>query len=156
MFFLVSCNSINNDKAGTGKKMIDGFYTDIGGFGTYLRIPLIKPYEAKRITKDEWRIDLQTPQLLELSIHHVMGLNVINNVIIIYAEGEVSIRDVKYNEAWFVIIPEMKEEKGFEKKEDFDKYLSSLQIINPKFYNVNKVYEEFSKNKKIDWKTNFL
>jgi hypothetical protein len=58
-------------------------------------------------------------------------------------------------EAWFVIIPEKHIEKGFEKKEDFNKYLASLQINEPKLYNVDKISVDYNRSKKIDWQKGF-
>jgi hypothetical protein len=151
----LSCNPLgkNNQEIHTS---MDAFYTDRGGGGTYLRIPLIKPYEAIKVSDNEWRIELQTTFLLELSIHNVQALNVIKNVIFIYAKGkEVSIRGVQYKEAWFVIIPHKQFEGGFDKREDFVKYLSSINLQEPNLYKVEEIYSKFNHNKKIDWQSDF-
>ena len=153
ILFLIMLISCTNSKKRKIKK--DSFYTDYGGFG-HKRIPLVKPYEAVKVSEDEWRVELQTTQLLELSIHNVRALNVINDTIIIYAEGgEVSIKDTKYNEAWFVILPTEEIEKGFNKKEDFIAYLAKATVKDIKLYDTDKVYATFYNNKKIDWKVDF-
>ncbi len=151
---LLSCNPFKKYNSNKDEPA-DPFYTDRGGFGTYLRIPLIKPYDAIKVSENEWRIELQTTQLLELSIHNVRDVNVIDSVIIVHAKGEVSIKDIKYNEAWFVIVPARNTEKGFDKKEEFLSYLTTQNIKNPNFFNVDEVYEKFNKRKKIDWQIDF-
>jgi hypothetical protein len=147
---LLSCNPFKKHNSNIDEP-VDPFYTDRGGFGTYLRVPLIKPYEAIKVSDNEWRIELQTTQLLELSIHNVRDINVIDSVIIVYAKGDVSIKDIKYNEAWFVIVPSWNTEKGFDKKEAFLSYLTTQRIKAPNFYDVDEVYQKFNKRKRIDW-----
>ena len=64
---LTSCFSDNKDEdQRQGIQKPDPFYTDIGDFGSYLRIPLIKPYEINKVTALMWATTLQTPNLLEM------------------------------------------------------------------------------------------
>lgn len=128
----------------------DYFYLDDGGLG-FKRVPLIKPYEAKNVMPDEWRIELQTPQLLELSIHHVKEINVIDSLILVHAKGEVSLRGTRCQEAWFILLPAANMEKGFLKKEEFLSFLSKRKIKLPGLYEINTVYDQFEKDKKIVW-----
>lgn len=143
VLLLFSCNSKTQNE--------DYFYTDIGGLGIK-RIPLIKPYEVKKVSENEWRIELQTDQLLELSIHNVKAVNIIDSAIIVHAKGEVSIKGVTYVEGWFVIIPSSEIEEGFSNESEFFSYLRKVEVKFSRFYNVEDVYNLFNKNRKINWK----
>lgn len=147
----VMLNSCHRSSKNNTTAEKDAFYTDVGDFGSLSRIPLIKPYEAKLIHGNEWRIELETPQLLELSIQNVSAINVYNKMIFIYAKGSVSIKHIKYDEGWFIIIPEKNEEKGFYQKADFIRCLSELKIKEPHFYEINNVYQKFRKERNINW-----
>ena len=142
--FLVSC------KQKTDGKTKDYFYSSGGGLGLK-RVPLIKPYEAVMWAADDWRINFETPQLLELSIHNVKSVNVLDSVIILYASGDVSIRSVKYPEGWFVIIPNEKIEEGFEHKKDFLARLNTFGITDPSLHDLDSVYSIFKAKEKLDW-----
>src|ERR1700730_2536142 len=83
------------------KTETDDFYNNTGGLG-FKRIPLIKPYEAKMASDSEWRVELETTDLLELSIKNVKEINVADSLICIFSKGGTSIRDTLYNQAWFV------------------------------------------------------
>ncbi|MCS3798756.1 hypothetical protein [Niastella sp. OAS944] len=133
-------------------KKEDYFYLDDGGLDLK-RIPLIKPYEAKNVLPGEWRIELQTPQLLELSIHHVKEISVIDSVILVHAKGEVSLGGHNCKEAWFVLLPGVSKEKGFLKEKDFLSFLSERNIKLPQLREVNSVYDQFKRDKKIVWQT---
>jgi hypothetical protein len=155
IFILMCCNPFKKEDPGKEYTPVDVFYTDRGGYGTYPRIPLIKPYEAIKISDNEWRVELHTTDLLELSIHNVHNVNVIDSLIILYARGEISIKDIKYDEAWFVIDPSKNSEKGFDKKDKFLSYLAERNIKDPKLYNADKVYDKFYTSKKLNWEADF-
>lgn len=131
-------------------KKEDYFYLNDGGLG-FKRIPLIKPYEAKNEMPGEWRIKLQTPQLLELSIHHVKEINVIDSLILVHAKGEVSLRGARCHEAWFVLLPAVNIEEGFLKEEEFLSFLSEKNIKLVGLREINAVYDQFKRDKKIVW-----
>jgi hypothetical protein len=122
-FICVILYACNNQSE--GKEPVDYFYQDIGGLG-YKRIQLIKPYEAKMVSDSEWRIELQTTNLLELSIKKVNKINVTDSLIFIYAKGGTSIRDTLYNEGWFVIAPSKSIENGFGNERGYLEYLKVL------------------------------
>lgn len=137
----VACN--HDEKM---KKETDDFYHDTGGFG-YKRIPLIKPYEAKMVSDSEWRIRLETTDLLELSIKNVRGINIVDSMICIFSKGGTPIRDTLYNQAWFVIIPGISHEYGFSKMDDYAIFLKKNGINNPPIlHELNKAYQLFHQN----------
>lgn len=155
LYWLASCNFLGKrETKGNEELRQDAFYTDRGGFGTFLRVPLIKPYVVNKVSQGEWNIELQTPQLLELSIHNVQKVNVMDSIINVYAKGNVSLRGELKQEVWFVIIPGKQLEQGFEKRDDYVAYLQSLGIKEaPELYDIEEVYAKFEKDKKINWQT---
>ena len=146
MSLLFGCKNANKNKTE------DKFYTNKSSSWDASRIPLIKPYEMIKLNGiNEWDMNLvEVPG----SVSNIKEINVIQNTIAIHA-GETYCNNTKVQEAWFVIIPEKHIEKGFEKKEDFDKYFSSLQINEPKLYNVDKISADYNKSRKIDWQKGF-
>lgn len=150
LFFLsITFSRCHNQSNMKDKK--DYFYKDIGGLG-YKRIPLIKPYEAKMVSDSEWRIELQTTNLLELSINNVKEINIIDSIIFVYSKGSVSIKSNIYPEGWFVLIPSANQEMGFDKFTDYRDYLNSKGVKNaPHLSEINKVYDKFSKDRSIIW-----
>lgn len=147
MILLWGCNDNQNHN-----NMEDEFYSKKNSSWDASRIPLIKPYEMLELNgSDEWIMNLvETPG----SVSNIKEINVLQNVIFIHS-GETYCNNKKVQEAWFIIIPEKHIERGFEKKEDYDKYLSSLQLNEPKLYNVEKASEDFNKRKGIDWQKGF-
>jgi hypothetical protein len=145
-FFMYAFWGCNN--ATKKEDVKDNFYTKTNASWDAVRIPLIKPYELLKLNgSKEWDMNLQE---IPGSVSNVKEVNVLQDIIVIHS-GETYCNNAKVNEAWFAIMPEKHTEKGFEKKEDFDKYVSSLQIANPKFYDADNVYHVFSINKAIDW-----
>ena len=130
------------------KKSEDKFYTHTTSSWDAVRIPLIKPYELIRTNGSmEWTMNLNT---IPGSVSNIKEVNVLKNVIVIHS-GETYCNNEKVQEAWVLVMPDKNIEQCFESKQDFDKQLSSLQISNPKFYAADKIYDQFDKNKKIDW-----
>ena len=143
MSLIWGCKYNKNDK-----KVEDKFYTTTTSSWDASRIPLLKPYEMLKLNgTQEWTMNLfEIPS----SVSNVEEINIYRNIILIHA-GETYCNYAKVHEGWFIIIPEKHIEKGFDKKEDFKKYLSSLKIENPRLYSIDKVLEKFKKNTKIDW-----
>ena len=145
IFVVLSCKNVRKEK-----KVEDNFYTKTNSSWDAIRLPLIKPYELIKLNgSNEWNMNLQeTPG----SISDIKGINVIGNIIVIHS-GETYCNNEKVGEAWFAVVPEKHVEKGFNKKEDFDNYIFILKISDIKFRNVDKVYDSFMVNKKIDWQS---
>lgn len=154
--YLSACNSVNDRDAQKERQSDDDFYTDRGGFATFLRVPLIKPYEAQKISKDVWRIHLRiTADILALAIDNVKEINVVDSCILVHSNGGTPIKHVNYNEAWFVIIPAQNIEKAFTEKEDFLDYLTTQNISASKLYNVDRAYDRFYETRKVDWQKGY-
>jgi hypothetical protein len=129
------------------RKMQDDFYTRSNASWDASRLPLVRPYELLRLNgSKEWEMNLRK---IPGSVSNIKEVSVFQNIIMIHS-GETYCNNAKVEEAWFVIIPEKDIEKGFEKKEGYDKYLSLLHVIST-LYNADTVYGFFQRNKKINW-----
>ena len=127
----------------------DPFYSDLGGFDRP-RIPLIKPYELLKVSGTEWRLELQNPDLLTLSIHNVKGVNVKNSLILIYSEGGTEFLNMQHQKAWFVIESGLGSEKGFSDERKFNDVVNKLRDrIN--FHSLDSLYKKFEEHKRIIW-----
>lgn len=129
----------------------DAFYSDLGGFDRP-RIPLIKPYELLKVSGNEWRLELQNPELLTLSIHNVKGVDKQDSLILIYSEGGTEFLNMQYQKAWFVIEPGVGSEKGFSDEKNFNKVVNRLRDgIKIHFHSLDSLYKKFEEHKKIMW-----
>lgn len=146
--FLLSCN-FNKRKE---KKIIDNnFYSNLGGLGR-ARIPLIEPYELLKVSGDEWRLELQHPDLLTLSIHNVKGVFVNDGVIAIYSKGGTEVLNKLHDSAWFIIKVDRGLEKAFDSQEAFkEEYEKLITKRNINLYLPDSLYKLFEKNGKITW-----
>lgn len=127
----------------------DNFYTQTNASWDAIRIPLVKPYELLKLNgSEEWVMNLQETAG---SVSNVKEINVIQNIIVIHS-GETYFNNAKVNEAWFIITPGKHLEKGFAEKEEFEEYISTLQIADVKLYDADKLYDIFI-TKGIDWQT---
>lgn len=129
IFCAVQMNSCDLIKDKKETKKNDTFYTDNGGFDRP-RIPLIKPYELLKVSSDEWRMDLLTTDLLALSVHHVKGVHVTNERILLYSEGGTEIRNKPYSQAWIIIDPSLQKERAFFDHKKYADTLHSLGITD--------------------------
>ncbi len=148
-FALSNCDFSRN--MDNGNNVMDTFYSDLGGLGR-ARIPLIKPYELLKVSGDEWRLELQNPELLTLSIHNVKGVHIQDSLIGIYSEGGTEFLNKRYVKAWFVIEPRLGLEKAFEDTKAFsDVYSKSKNGRKIHFYSPDSLYKSFEEQRKIVW-----
>ncbi|HEY1201961.1 MAG TPA: hypothetical protein VGE79_13310 [Niastella sp.] len=129
----------------------DAFYSDLGGFDRP-RIPLIKPYELLKVSGNEWRLELQNPELLTLSIHNVKSVAIQDSLILIYSEGGTEFLNMQHQKAWFVIEPGVGSEKGFSDEKEFNKVVNRLRGgIKNQFHSLDSLYKKFEEHKRIVW-----
>lgn len=148
-FAISSCDFLQNKSKMNNTN--DTFYSDLGGLDRP-RIPLIKPYELLKVSATEWRLELQNPDLLVLSIHNVKGVYIYDSLIAIYSKGEVEFQNKLHEKAWFLIEPRRGLEKAFENELTFNDAYSKLkngQKIH--FYSPDSLYKSFEEQRKIVW-----
>jgi hypothetical protein len=131
----------------------DPFYQSTGGLD-FLRIPLIKPYDAiKGNEKLGWEIDMKTNDTYYISIKGIEKIAIEKGIILIYTP---------YNEEsaeglgekilyWFALIPSKGIEKGFDNEDDFIKYIQDYGIREPTWLDPNAVFKQFDKTGCLQW-----
>jgi len=137
-----ACKSGNTEK----------FYTDKGEWDT-ARIPLLKPYEAINVNKEDgWCMNLFAIDG-DTGFDNIKRITVVNGIIITYSENSI-LDGVDVKQSWHVIIPGKKLEKGFNYYAGYLKYLSALGLKEePHLHDINLVAKYFEENDSIDWKS---
>ena len=149
-FLIPNCDFLPNKSKLNSHE--DAFYSDLGGLDRP-RIPLIKPYELLKVSKNEWRLELQNPDLLVLSIHNVKGVYIHDSVIAIFSDGGVEFQNKIHAKAWFIIEPEFSTEKAFENENAFNNaYGRSKHGRKVYFLSPDSLYKSFEEQRKIIWK----
>lgn len=140
VLYLASCRQTNT------------FNTRRGGFD-YIRIPLIKPYEALLLNgKKEWGMNLYNGAL-NSSIVNIKSVNIVNHAILLNSRNT-NLNGQKINEAWFVVIPSKHIEQGFASHKDYVKFLNENGIIvEPKLYDINFISDYFDSHYPINWES---
>ncbi len=126
------------------------FFESRGGWD-YRRIPLIEPYQAISSDKETWTISLKTDSIRYQFSIGPTKLDVVNNRFVIIYAPNAALGGERFNEVWFIIIPEENTEIGFTKEEDFLTYLKDKGIDNPNLTDVNELYEELVNKGYLEW-----
>lgn len=148
IIFFLSCTDTGQKKQ--TKEVKDDFYIKERGLDN-IRLPLIKPYEVLRLNgAKEWIMNLEA-NTLQFSISNVKELNVIDSVIIVHSVGITYLRGENVPDAWFIIKPSVQVEQGFADKKEFLLQLKKYGISEPKFYDIDFLYNDFVKNSKLKW-----
>jgi hypothetical protein len=127
-------------KPSEDKKHKDPFYSQ--NMFDRLNIPLIRPYKLIKEDNAEWRLKLQTPKLLTLSINNVKGVDTAGGKILIYSKGGTEANNIQYDEIWFVIEPDSLQERSFESYDEFKKALIKANIENVSLKDPDTLYNE--------------
>jgi hypothetical protein len=132
---LTGCNQSENNQ----KK--DGFYDYSQTLDLY-RIPLIEPYQI--ISADRgysWMFERGGLS----NVVNKVGIE--DSVIVLYSSRTALVDGM--SQAWFVLKAGSKEEKVFKTEEDYNKYLRFIGIDSIRIYEVNQVFTEFDKTKRL-------
>jgi hypothetical protein len=149
IFFFVSLLIFISCKSYKADDHRDPFYTDPGF--SQKRLPLLKPYDLKKISNTEWRMDLQTTQMLALSIHNVTGVNVTDSTILLQSQGGTDFNNLQDNECWFVIQYKKNMETGYSNYHDYSKELSRLSILDTLLVSPDSTYDKFYITRLLKW-----
>jgi hypothetical protein len=145
---IASCESTSS-----GKLSADPFYTDKGDFDM-ARIPPIKPYEATvpATGSNDWIVASVDTNDLPLTIPGTKEVTVIDTLILLHSlNTTLDYQPVK--EAWFVLIPNRRLVKGFNTHGKYLGFIKKLGLrVEPKLYNIGKVFNYFDSNDTLDWK----
>lgn len=152
LLFLFGCNSLSSSKRE------DTFYSTFGGMGHWIRLPFIKPYEAKIVNPDmeesSWSI---YPTKSLFIIGNIEYIDVQDSVIYILAgqvgrnKDSTAIGTRNVPTAWFAIDVRSGVEKGFESDVEFYQYLSTKQYKRPHWLQIDSLVNEIGKGKPLPW-----
>ncbi|MDQ3004854.1 MAG: hypothetical protein M3R47_05655 [Chloroflexota bacterium] len=142
----------------------DPFYNFNDDDYPLLNLPLIKPFEAKRLDgSSPWSVFsiygpyVSVPNSQEEYIYGIQELEkfaVQNGVIMAYSsyvnkEAVAYIQENYYH--WFVIIPEKEIAEGFHTEDEFNQYIQTLDIQDPDWQTPDKAYEQFEQTGCLEW-----
>lgn len=159
LFLLTSCwGQSDNEQVKDQEKEVDKFYTETGGWD-WIRVPLIKPYEAKKIDPkletNGWGIKLQSKLF---QIDKVKKIDVQDSVIFILSgkidngiDDITAIGTLNVPTAWFVIDVKAKTEKGFSSASEFDKYLQSNNYPKPHWQDIDSISKMLGNRGQVPW-----
>jgi hypothetical protein len=139
-FVIMICLPIGCNQSGNNQKK-DGFYDYSQTLDLY-RIPLIEPYQI--ISADRgysWMFE-------RAGLSNVVNQVGIEDSVIVLYSSRTALND-GMSQAWFVLKAGTKEEKLFKTEEDYNKYLRLIGIDSIRIYEVNQVFAEFDKNKRL-------
>lgn len=140
--------SSNSDQLAEG--VSSDFYSKMGGFD-YQRIPLFPPYEAMKINKKSWSIKLHTNSIrYQPSINDIVQIGVADDLILTYSMDSL-LEGVAVKEAWFVIVPSKRIEKGFSDFGSMRSFVEELGVTLPNLQNADEQYQIFSTRESLDW-----
>jgi hypothetical protein len=144
VWLLASCQNTTRHKTN------DVFYSSKGGFD-YVRIPLIKPYEAVKLNgSKEWLVNLKTATL-QFSVSNIKEVTIVKGFILLHGV-DTFLKGSTIKEAWFIIIPSKHIELGFDKYDKFVNYLLANGFErDPGLHNVEEIYLEYMKMDKVNW-----
>lgn len=131
----------------------DPFYFSAGEWD-YIRFPLIKPYEVEKMAgRNVWSINLpfiQGQPLLFGSAEDVQKISVVKDVILVSTPNmpEFNRSKVYY---WYVIIPAIKIQTGFENEDDFLKYIQEYGINEVVWESPDSLYQRFINTGCLEW-----
>jgi hypothetical protein len=130
----------------------DAFYTQSNDSWDGTRIPLIKPYQLRRLNGEtKWDMNfLHYPG----EISNVREIDIKDSCILIHS-GKTFTRDTSNEqaaEAWFIVIPQDSVEQGFRHQGLFQQFLQDHHIVTPMWHNVDSVFTAFDRTQRIEWK----
>ncbi len=142
-------------------KSEDPFYAHYDDGADADRFPLIKPYDAIKVSeKNGWIVSLKilstNPDSNIFGYHQLVDVKKVaikNDVIMAYTpyidpyaegNGEMVLH-------WFVIVPDQKIETGFENEKDFLVYIKGYNITEPLWLGTDFLFDQFYETGCLDW-----
>lgn len=137
----------------------DDFYETKGGWD-WIRVPLIKPYEALKIDPEvqtnPWVINLFSPNLVNTD--HVRKICVKDSILYIISGmvagtgDSTSLGTRNLPTVWFIINSKQKTEKGFKSAKEFDKYIVENNYPLPDWHDIDTLFHNLSNGGKLPWR----
>lgn len=154
---LTSCSGQHEAKDDNSKQ-VDEFYTVTGGWD-WIRIPLLKPYEAKKadseIETNTWTIKFFN----SLGPFSIKKVDVKDSIVYLLCgkmdndnkedSTLVNLRSVPTG--WFVIDARTKTEQGFPSEAEFSKYISEKKYPVPEWHDIDSLSKALGNGGKVPW-----
>ena len=145
---MLSCRSSSPKRV----RHSDPFYNDTGE-GKFLVVPLIKPY---RVAVDEggdvgWFVRLYEATLIYFDIRGVEQVAVEKGIIMIFAPTNPQILPSDPIWHWVVIIPDQKNEVGFDNENAFLDYIRAYGIESPNWVDPMEAFKQFESTGCLKW-----
>lgn len=140
-FLFMSCwNSHNNKK--------EGFYDYSQTWDLY-RVPLIEPYQIISADKGHsWSLNLKGNEIKGVSsINNIQSIGLYDTIFTVFSP-RIDIPGDRTN-VWFIINAAKKEGKYFVTEKDFKNYLKEHGLAEIKLYEINQVFTDFDKEKRL-------
>jgi hypothetical protein len=152
LIVLCRCGNISNKD----EKNQDKFYTVTGGWD-WIRVPLLKPYEAKKIDPEietsTWIIVVSDKVNLD-NIGNIKKVSVVDSTIFVLSGGNgdsTYFGGKKVPIALHVLDVRNKTEKGFASEKEFKTYIKENKYPNPQWLSIDSLSEALSNKKKLPW-----
>ena len=137
-FLIVSCWNNNQQQ---------GFY-DYSRVSYIYRLPIVDPYE---ITSPDngvnWIIELKTNSSPSHEAQFLTKIGIHDSMLVVYSPRDLSVPG--HPQGWVVVDIPIKEEKIFSNESDYKLYLRQKGVKDMQFRNVNDVFADFDKIKKL-------
>lgn len=155
---LTSCWGQGEPK-NNNQKSVDDFYTVTGGWD-WIRVPLLKPYEAKKIDPEietnGWGVKFYT----SLGTFNVRRIDVQDSIIYILS-GQINTTDdssintlvnnTNVPTAWYAIDTRKGTEKGFASEAEFNSYISENKYPVPEWHDIDSLSKALGNGGKVPW-----
>lgn len=155
---LASCRGQSEPK-GSIPKEVDDFYTSTGGWD-WIRIPLIKPYEATKVDPEieasTWTIKFFN----SLGPFNIKRVDVKDSVIYLLcgkmdncnSDDSTLVNLKSVPTGWFVIDARTMKEKGFSSEAEFSRYIRQQKYYFPHWHDLDSLSEKLGKGEQLPWK----
>lgn len=126
--------------------------------GDVLRIPLIKPSEINSFSQGQtWFYHFPFQKISNCqNVEDVDRFGIKDSIIVIHSKRMYLSKYSKMTEVFAIVDMPNKREYVFDSEEDYIKELKKMNVFPITLYDVNVVYDDFSKNNKLPYRATSL
>jgi hypothetical protein len=136
--------------------MADDFYTVTGGWD-WVRVPLLKPYEAKKVDPEVETSNWGVALFNSLGTYNVKRVAAQDSIVYILSgrvddkndSTLVNLRTVPTG--WYAINVKTKLEKGFANEEEFKAYIKANNYPIPKWHSIDSLSKALGEGGQVPW-----
>jgi hypothetical protein len=146
------------NRTNVGKNDQDEFYNVTGGWD-WVRVPLIKPYEVKKVDPEiktnSWTIVLFDTLANLSNIENVKKVGVVDSTIFVLSGGDKDstyFGGIKVAVAFHILNVKKKIERGFTSELEFNAYIDDNNYSIPSWYDIDSLSEALGNKGNLPWK----